>query len=145
MSDPQPAWKKYNLRNPTKIQNLNYIDQVSRQLFEKDFADCNKVQKSTVYQELAKKYNIGFVIQPEKPTAIMPQRKHVSKKKFFSNAPGEGNAHSTSVDFELWKQSNVEKNDQESERSRVINKEKLEIKTHAMHNLSKLPVIQPQS
>lgn len=58
--NPKEMIKRINFPNPQKVQNMNYIQVASVEMFDKMFEELNKDEKNKLLNNLNQKYNLPF-------------------------------------------------------------------------------------
>lgn len=97
--------KRINFPNPQKVQNLNYIEVASVEMFNKMFEELSKDEKQKLLTALTQKFSLPFSDKQEIPSAYSKKTKQVIRKKMNKNVTI---AHENSADFIEWKNQNRE-------------------------------------
>lgn len=93
--------KRINFPNPQKVQNMNYIQVASVEMFDKMFEELNKDEKNKLLNNLNQKYNLPFNTELGLPKQMYPKRvKSIIRKKIPRD--NVTIAHDNSSDFIEW-------------------------------------------
>lgn len=97
--NPKEMLKRLNFPNPQKVQNLNYIQVASVEMFDKMFEELTKDEKQKLFTALTQKFSLPFTDQHEQPIAYPKKVKQTIRKKMNRNVTI---AHENSPDFIEW-------------------------------------------